>query len=381
MRKVEIARACPLTPAAPAASESRPEASQVAQAELSPSWPVRSPLLDPPSLEESVNSQNAADPKPIDNEADREQKQQRGSSADNESNRSARLHGEIKAEPAEDGSQSEEEEGENGEDDDEDTGPVTNGSSNNKDTYMAYTWKPGKCHVCEKSVFSLRDHMLVHTKEKPHECPQCGKRFSKRGNRARHVMSTHFGVKQKRKKKTKTPQLQPRGTLSSALLSSSFSFSSSSSRFFFSVVLLLLLLVLLLMLRQLKQAVLGQQAAVKPRNTAPIKRGNKYLCPFCKQTFIDKTKCCGHIRSHTGEKPFPCAHCDETFSMKGNLTRHLRVHSVKKPSSKGVKDRSSLNKKLRAKPYSCTFCKKSFAECDTLQKHVLIHTSLFQHEF
>lgn len=40
--------------------------------------------------------------------------------------------------------------------------------------------RSGQCAVCRRAVPNLREHMPLHTGEKPHACAQCGKRFSRR---------------------------------------------------------------------------------------------------------------------------------------------------------------------------------------------------------
>ena len=34
-----------------------------------------------------------------------------------------------------------------------------------------------------------------------------------------------------------------------------------------------------------------------------------------------------HLRTHSGENPFPCSQCPKAFSQEGNLKKHLRTHS------------------------------------------------------
>ena len=62
----------------------------------------------------------------------------------------------------------------------------------------------------------------------------------------------------------------------------------------------------------------------------------------------------GHIRLHTGDKPYQCKVCDKYFSDLSNLKRHLRIHTGDKP-------------------YKCTVCGKGFRQSAHLTTHIRIH--------
>ncbi|XP_014810956.1 PREDICTED: zinc finger protein 831 isoform X2 [Calidris pugnax] len=79
------------------------------------------------------------------------------------------------------------------------------------------------------------------------------------------------------------------------------------------------------------------------------KKAGKYVCKHCGRDCLKPSVLEKHIRSHTGERPFPCTTCGIAFKTQSNLYKHRRtqthVNNTRAPSDSDSSAASEQNEK------------------------------------
>ncbi|XP_015788060.1 putative zinc finger and SCAN domain-containing protein 5C [Tetranychus urticae] len=104
---------------------------------------------------------------------------------------------------------------------------------------------------------------------------------------------------------------------------------------------------------------LSLSSALSPSSSSSSlnNRVKENRCPMCAQRFTQLNSLKRHIRSHTGERPFPCGYCEKRFVDRERLKVHVRIHTGEKP-------------------FSCNLCSRRFSQKSTVKRHMSVHTGL-----
>ncbi|XP_064102775.1 zinc finger protein 585B-like [Macrobrachium nipponense] len=232
----------------------------------------------------------------------------------------------------------------------------------------------GKLYPClgdEKALIQSKHTIKckrICSKDRPHICSTCGKRFIHKGHLSKHEKAHLDGMPSSHKRSKKKFGEQP--VTDVALLRQEEIFFSEDTK---------------IMKNQRNN--FGMSVVVEGENFHPsIEHETEYeekdplklnhenwttpaesqvmhplldkifLCKECGRIFSDKEHLTQHVDTHAFEKPFVCKECGEIFTQTQALELHMRTHTGDKL-------------------FICAECRKGFSQREHLEIHMKIHTN------
>ncbi|XP_054998455.1 zinc finger protein 786 [Sorex araneus] len=189
----------------------------------------------------------------------------------------------------------------------------------------------GECGRGFRRQCQLREHLRVHSGERPFRCAQCAKSFHLKGILTEHV-------------RTHGPRPFP-----------------------------------------CAQCGLAFTRRSKLAEHLRVHSGERpFACPDCERSFRLKAQLLSHRRLHTGERPFPCPDCGRRYCSRATLRAHQRLHlgppAFTCACGKAFAKRSKLAEHERThtgeKPFACPDCDKRFRLNTQLRSHQRQHAGV-----